>query len=213
MSQHGWWRRLAPSVWRAASFAALAIVAVYVLIVAGKGFIAAFDNADFPESLAVKLEGWPVIFPVHMVTGALALLVVPLVVGLRHTRWHRWAGRAAAVIIAIAGVSAYPVAAYQPVTAYSGAGFITQATVWMTLLGFAIWSIRRGRVAQHRAAMLMMAAVTSGAVFFRLWLGLWVMTHGYKHFLLAYSLDAWLAWSLPLAAVAIWLWRGGRALS
>ena len=44
-----------------------------------KAVTAAFLNDDFPEGLAIKVELLPVIFPLHMVTGALALLALLLV--------------------------------------------------------------------------------------------------------------------------------------
>lgn len=185
----------------------LAPASVFVTYVAVRAISESYDNEGFPEALAVKLEVLPVIFPVHMVTGGLALLLVPLVLYLRGTRWHRHVGRIAAVDIAVAGATAIPVALVLPVTALSAAGFATQGMIWIILLAFGIWSIRRRRIAAHRAAMLMMAAVTSGAVFFRLFLGLWKVVGIPRHFEAFYALDAWIAWGLPLIATAIWLHR------
>ena len=183
----------------------LALAGVFVTYVAVRGISESYDNEGFPEALAIKLEVLPVIFPLHMVTGGLALLLVPLVLYLRGTRWHRTVGRLAAVDIAIAGVTAIPVALVLPVTNMSAAGFAAQGLVWIALLAFGIWSILRRRIFAHRAAMLMMAAVTSGAVFFRLYLGLWKMVNVSRNFETFYALDAWLAWSLPLIATATWL--------
>lgn len=183
----------------------LAPLAVFVMHVAVRGISESFDNEGFPEPLAVKLELLPIIFPVHMVTGGLALLLVPLVLYLRGTRWHRSVGRVAALDILIAGITAIPVAVVMPVTMTSAAGFVAQAIAWMVLLGFGIWNIRRGRVAAHRACMLMLAAVTSGALFFRVYLGLWKMFGISGYFDTFYAVDAWLAWGLPLIGMAIWL--------
>lgn len=193
------------AVWR---WLILAPLGVFVMYVAMRGISESFDNEGFPEALAVKLDVLPVIFPVHMVTGGLALLLVPLVLFLRGTSWHRLVGRFAAIDILVAGVTAIPVAVVLPVTAVSAAGFAAQGIVWMVLLGFGIWAIRGGRVAYHRACMLMMAAVTSGALFFRIYLGLWKKYGVSGHFELFYALDAWIAWGLPLLGVAIWLRLG-----
>lgn len=161
--------------------------------------MAAFENDNFPESLAVKVEVMPILFPLHMLSGGLALLLVPMAIALRRRpRWHRLAGRIAAADVAIAGVTAFPVALVLPVTGWSAAGFTAQGFVWLLLLGLGLWHIRRGRIAAHRAMMVMLAATTSGAIFFRVYLALWaIFAHG-RHFELFYACDAWIAWLLPL---------------
>ncbi len=184
-------------------FVMLAGLGIFVTYAALRAISESFDNDGFPEALAVKLELLPLIFPVHMVAGGLSLLLVPLTLSLRGTRWHRLAGRVAAFDIVVAGLTAIPVALDQPVTRVSAAGFGLQALTWMALLGFGIWQIRRGHVAQHRAAMLMLAAVTSGALFFRLFLATWKLVGARGHFNVFYACDAWVAWMLPLIVMAL----------
>lgn len=172
--------------------------------------MAAFVNDDFPEALAIKVELMPWLFPLHMVTGGLALVLVPMTYLLRHhARHHRIAGRITAVDVILAGITAFPVALMEPVTIWSAAGFSAQAAAWLTLLALAIRAIRRGDVERHRACMLMMAAVTSGAVFFRICLALWAIYGQYRHYHLFYALDSWLAWAIPLALTAFLLNRAG----
>ena len=190
------------AVWR---WLMLAPLGVFVMYVAVRGIFESFDNEGFPEALAVKLELLPIIFPVHMVTGGLALLLVPVVLYLRGTKWHRLFGRIAAIDIFVAGITAIPVAVVMPVTNTSAAGFVAQGITWIVLLGLGVWSIRGGRVAAHRACMLMLAAVTSGALFFRVYLGLWKVFGVSEYFDTFYALDAWIAWGLPLIGMAIWL--------
>jgi hypothetical protein len=197
--------RASPRILAVLRWLMLASLGIFVMYVAVRGISESFDNEGFPEALAVKLELLPVIFPIHMVTGGLALLLVPTVLWLRGTRWHRLVGRIAAVDIFIAGVTAIPVAVVMPVTTASAAGFVAQGVAWIVLLGLGIWSIRTGRVASHRACMLMMAAVTSGALFFRVYLGLWKLLGVPKHFETFYAVDAWIAWGLPLVGMALWL--------
>ena len=188
----------------------LTAIAAFVMLTAAKAVGAAFATDDFPEDLGIKVVLMPVIFPVHMVTGGLALLLVPLAYTLRrHARWHRLAGRIAATDIVIAGISAMPVALVAPVTAWSAAGFTAQACTWLVLLTAGIWNIRHRRIARHRAYMLLMAATTSGAVFFRIWLALWAIVTPGRHFEPAYAADAWLAWLIPLAICAALLKRAG----
>ena len=171
---------------------------VYLLLTASKALRETFDNNNFPEALAVKVELLPIIFPLHMFAGGLALLLVPLALVLRHTRWHRWAGRIAAVDILVAGITAIPVALAAPLTPVAAAGFSTQAVVWIALLTKGYWHIRNSEVAAHWRAMVMLAAVTSGAVFFRIYLALWAI-FGDNHYLKTfYGLDSWAAWVAPL---------------
>lgn len=174
-----------------------------------KGFASAFWNHDFPESLAIKVELLPLIFPIHMITGALALVLLPVAILLRRRpRWHRLVGRIAAVDVVIAGLTAFPVAWVAPVTTWSAAGFSAQAVTWLTLLALGIYNIRRRRVAAHWTCMLLMTATTTGAVFFRIFLALWAMLGSSRWFETFYACDAWLAWMLPLGVTALALrWR------
>jgi Predicted membrane protein (DUF2306) len=180
----------------------LAGPALLLILTALKALNETFDNGGFPEALAIKVEELPFVFPLHMFTGGLALLLVPLAIALRRTRWHKTAGRVAAADIVIAGLTAIPVALTSPVTPVSAAGFTMQALTWMGLLAAGLWSIRTGHAARHQACMLMVAAVTSGAVFFRIYLALWAIYGSRAHFKVFYALDAWAAWLLPLAAMA-----------
>lgn len=189
------WRLLGYS----AGLIAFTMVCGLWLLTAAKALMLAADSSDFPEALAIKLELLPVIFPVHMVTGGLSLLLVPLAWALRkRRRWHVPLGRLTAADVLIAGVTAIPVAWVEPVNVWSAAGFIAQAMVWLSLLAAGIWHIRHGRRDSHQAAMLMMAATTSGAFFFRIYLMFWAMFAQGRHFDLFYACDAWIAWALPL---------------
>ncbi len=196
-------RAIAP-LRRAAFALILTSIAGLILYTAGYALLQAFSNDDFPEALAVKVELMPLIFPVHMVTGALALILLPLVIALRRRpRWHRPLGRIAAADVLVAGVTAYPVAWVVPVTTVSAAGFSAQATVWLTLLGLGLWNIRRRRLAAHWTCMILMTATTMGAVVFRVLLALWAMQGASRWFETFYALDSWIAWMLPLGTTAL----------
>jgi uncharacterized membrane protein YozB (DUF420 family) len=186
-------------------YAVIAAIGFFVTYVSFRAIEESWNNEGFPEALAIKLELMPIIFPVHMVTGGLTLLLVPLAIYLRYTSWHKIAGRIAALDIAVSGITAIPVALAYPVTPISGLGFAAQAITWMMLLGLGIWHIKDGRIKQHRACMLMLAAVTSGAIFFRVYLGLWKLLGSGKYFYTFYAIDAWIAWSLPLIAMSFYV--------
>ena len=173
--------------------------------------IAGALNSDaFPEAILIKVLAWPTIFPIHMAAGGFALLLVPAAVALSGGPWHRLVARVAAADVAVAALTAVPVALESPITPWAAAGFTTQAALWLTLLGLGLFFIRRGDARRHRLCMLSMAAVTSGAMFFRVFLAAWVSWNGYTQFKLFYSCDAWMAWLTPLAAMGVWLWVGDR---
>ena len=195
------------SIRRILSITILIAITLYLIIVAAKGIAATFNQEDFPEALAVKMDAFPVIFPIHMLTGGLALLLVPLTYIARRTPFHRWLGVITAILVIISGITALPVAWFAPVTFWSGAGFMMQAIAWLTLLGLGLYSLWKRRFRAHRYYMLLMAAVTSGAVFFRIWLALWAILGDFRYYRLAYSIDAWIGWLLPLTLAIILLKR------
>ncbi len=188
----------------------LAGIGFFVASTAWKALRAPWLVDDFPEALAVKVELLPWLFPLHMMTGGLALVLIPLTLLLRRKpRWHRLAGRTTALNVLIAGITAFPVALVAPVTPLSAWGFAAQGAVWLVLLGLGLWHIRRRRIAAHRACMLLMAATTSGALFFRIYLALFSLYGDVRLYETFYAFDAWIAWSLPLCVMAIFLKRTG----
>ncbi len=189
---------------RLLSTVVLAAIAAFVIATAYKALLAPLHVDDFPEELAVKAELLPVTFPLHMVSGALALVLVPLAILLRGApRWHRPVARIAALDVVVAGVTAFPVALVAPVTVWSAWGFAAQGAVWLILLALGLYHIRAGRSEQHRACMLLMAATMTGAIFFRVYLALWAIFAQGRHYELFYAVDAWVAWSVPLGLTAL----------
>lgn len=191
-------------------FIALAAITAFVIQTAVKALQAPWMVDDFPESLAIKAELLPRIFALHMIAGGLALLLVPVTFLLRRRpRWHRMLGRITAVDVILAGLTAFPVALIAPVTRVSAWGFTAQGAVWLTLLALGVYNIRRGRQAAHRACMLMMTATMSGAIFFRIYLAIWAILGNFRYYEAFYAGDAWLAWAVPLSAMAFFLNRTG----
>ena len=142
----------------------------------------------------------PVIFTAHMVSSAAALLLVPAAIATRRRRdVHRMLGRLLGAFVVIGGLTALPVAIFSDSSIGARAGFFVQSLVWMVLLAAGVMAIRRGNRARHVQLMLAMAAVTTGAVWFRL------MTGSAIYFGLPfepiYVLAAWAGWLLPLSIV------------
>lgn len=193
--------------------ALLAGIALFVILTAWKALIAPWQVEDFPEALYVKVELLPWIFPAHMIAGGLALLLVPLMIVLsRSSRRHRMLARLTAPVVLVAGLTAFPVALVAPVTRISAWGFAAQGAMWLALLGLGIWHARAKRLAQHRGCMLLLAATTTGAVFFRIYLALFVLWGHPRDYEAFYALDAWMAWLLPLIATAFFLKRTGASV-
>jgi hypothetical protein len=184
---------------------ALTIIAIllFVTYTGIRAVFEAWDNDGFPEALAVKLELLPIIFQVHMVAGGVSLLLVPATILLRKTPFHKILGRITAADILLAGVTAPFVAWAVPVTIVSAVGFTTQALLWLGLLSAGIWNIRNGRIAAHQTCMLLLAAVTSGAIFFRIFLALWVKFGDHHYFNNFYAVNAWIAWGIPTVSVLV----------
>ncbi|MBK9011132.1 hypothetical protein [Novosphingobium sp.] len=133
---------------------------------------------------------------------------MPLAILLRHhPRWHRPVARATAVDVAGRG-HGLPVALIAPVT--------YRRRRWASLArgrcGWCCWRWdppSAPATEAHRACMLLLAAATSGAVFFRVYLALFAILGSMRHYELFYALDAWLAWGLPTAITAVVLKRAG----
>ena len=195
---------------RAALLVLLSAIGLFVIQTAWKALRAPWQIDDFPEALYIKTELLPWTFPAHMIAGGLALVLVPAMILLsRQRRWHRRLAWITVPVVAVAGITAFPVALVAPVTAVSAWGFAAQGAVWLALLAAGIWHVRGKRLAPHRAAMLLLAAVTSGAVFFRIFLALFALNGDPRHYQTFYAVDAWAAWGLPLIAMAIFLKRTG----
>ena len=145
----------------------------------------------------------PILFPAHMVTSALALLLAPLVLSVRHRpEIHKALGRLLGVFVVIGGLTSLPVALMSHSTPLARAGFFVQGLVWLYLLTAAILAIRSRQIARHAHLMIAMVAVTTGAVWFRLMTGSAILLN--LPFEPVYAAAAWLGWLIPLSIVMIW---------
>ena len=148
----------------------------------------------------VLAERMPVVFKAHMVSSAVALLLIPAVIAMRRRPdVHRMLGRVLGAFVVIGGLTALPVAIFSHSSFVARAGFFVQGLVWMSLLAAAILAIRKGDRARHVSLMLAMAAVATGAVWFRLMIGSAIYFH--LPFEPVYSAAAWFGWLVPLAIV------------
>ena len=153
-----------------------------------------------PYEMFLLAERAPIIFRLHMAASALALLLVPAVITVRHSpHLHRTLGRLVGVFVVIGGLTALPVAIVSSSGPAARAGFFVQGCVWLALFYLGWRAIKHGDRTGHVRFMLAMTAVTSGAVWFRVMTGAALLFH--LPFETAYAFAAWAGWIVPLAAV------------
>jgi len=142
----------------------------------------------------------PILFPAHMLSSGLALLFAPLVIAVRHRPdIHRALGRLLGAFVVIGGLTSLPVAIMSHSPVLARAGFVVQGLVWLFLFGGALIAIRQRNVLRHAHLMMAMAAVTTGAVWFRVITGTAIALG--LPFEPVYSLAAWAGWIIPLSLV------------
>lgn len=165
-----------------------------VALASGLGLVA------LPYEMFLLAERIPAAFKVHMVTGALVLLLAPGVVAARnHRRLHRMLGRVLGGFVIVSGLTALYVATMSSSSIAARAGFFVQGLVWLTLFAAAIAAIRSGARLRHARLMLAMVAVTTGAVWFRLIIGSAILLD--LPFAETYAVAAWAGWIIPLTIV------------
>ena len=165
-----------------------------VAIGSGSGLIA------LPYEMHLIDQRAPLVFRLHMIASAVALLLSPVVIALRSQRpLHRMLGRVLGFFVVAGGLSSLPVAVVSHSSVLARTGFFVQGLVWMGLLAVAIAAIRAGHVARHRTLMLAMVAVTSGAVWFRLITATAIVLE--LPFEAVYAFAAWAGWMLPLVVI------------
>jgi uncharacterized membrane protein len=145
----------------------------------------------------------------HAITGGIALLVGPFQFLPRfRTRFpavHRTIGRIYMICIVIGSI----MAAYSAIVSTAGfvaqVGFLLLAIIWFYSILQAYIAIRQGHIQLHRIWMIRNYALTTAAIFLRLWLGLGVaylvMTHNLHGDVTAtpvYISSAWISWVGPL---------------
>lgn len=160
----------------------------------------------------VLTERMPFVFSMHMLTSAVALLLMPVVIlTRRRPQYHRMLGRLVGGFVVAGGLTALPVAIFSDSSIAARAGFFTQALVWLYLLARGVSSIRIGDRQRHMFYMLAMFAVTTGAIWFRLITGTAIALQ--LPFAPIYAAAAWLGWLLPLTLVYVYRHRATALLS
>jgi hypothetical protein len=173
---------------------ALSLIVAIVAFGSGSGLIA------LPFEMSLVDRRLPGIFRIHMLASAIVLVLLPVALSLRfRPRLHRRIGWLLGAFVVAGGLTALPVAIFSYSWWPARAGFFVQGLVWLGLFVAAVLAIRRGDRARHAHLMLAMAAVTTGAVWFRVLTGTAILFD--LPFEAIYAASAWIAWLVPLALV------------
>jgi hypothetical protein len=160
----------------------------------------ALGLADLPHPLAMLDARLPVVFRIHMLAGALGLMLLPVALALRGVPWlHRRLGRAAAALLLVAALAGVPSALASEAAWPARLGFLAQGTCCATFLALAWCAIRRRDAAAHARHMARAAAIVSGVIWLRLAVGSAVALQ--LPFYASYAAIAWASWLVPLLAV------------
>jgi len=181
----------------------IAILFIPVVLIMPVGLVAIGSGTGLialPYEMFELARRAPILFPTHMLSSALALLLAPVVIIVRQRpKLHRPLGRLLGGFVVIGGLTALPVAIMSHSTPWARAGFFVQGVVWLYLLGAAYAAIRARNIPRHARLMIAMVAVTTGAVWFRLMTGTAIALN--LPFEPVYALSAWIGWMAPLALV------------
>ncbi len=173
---------------------ALSLIVAMVALASGLGLIA------LPFEMSLVDRRLPVVFRIHMLASAMVLVLLPVALALRfRPRLHRRIGWLLGAFVVAGGLTALPVAIFSFSSIPARAGFFAQGLVWLWLFQAAVQAIRRGDRGRHALLMLAMVAVTTGAVWFRLFTGSAILFD--LPFEPIYAASAWIAWLIPLALV------------
>ncbi|WP_224814884.1 DUF2306 domain-containing protein [Hasllibacter sp. MH4015] len=159
------------------------------------------------DHVAYHIENVGSILAVHMVAGGLAVLLVPLQVSRMWRRGdrrkHVYLGWALVPIVTIAALTTPPISFNMALPFWSEAGFALGSVAWFGALVMGMWYIRQRDFEYHRRWMVMMAALSFGAVSFRLQLPIlrlfWDMDVVFPYL-------GWTCWVPNVIVVALW-WR------
>lgn len=174
-----------------------------MVLLAGVGLIALGSGSGLialPYEMFILDQRMPVVFRLHMLSSGVALLLLPAVIAARQRpSLHRKMGRVLAFFVIAGALTALPVAVLSHASFAARAGFFAQGVVWLSLLTAGLMAIRRRDRGTHQRFMMAMAAVTTGAIWFRLMTGTAILLH--LPFEASYAAASWLGWLIPLTIV------------
>jgi uncharacterized membrane protein len=184
----------------------LALVALFALFLtmAVVSVLEAFGYIDFPVFLLITLAATPIAFQTHMVASSAGTAAAVIALAVRKgTRWHKIMGWSSSALLLIGVTASVFVISYGDASLSSRIAFTLQATCLTFFLVRAIVAARRRLVALHRANMILMVSVLSGAPLSRLLLQMPSVRSLDPD--VQYSLTSAISWLLPLIVTGFYL--------
>lgn len=188
-------------------------------VVLAKTILAVFSNySDYfpPNFSAAFLLGrethfagaYAVAFYVHIVSGPLSLMLVPLLLSptirQRFPGWHRRLGKLQVVLVTLlVAPSGLWMARYAMTGSVAAVAFALLAVLTGLTAGLGWQAAQQRRWRQHERWMQRCAALLSSAIVLRFLGGL----SDWLNWDETYPASAWLSWLVPLTALELWYWR------
>jgi hypothetical protein len=147
-------------------------------------------------------------FYVHILVGPLTVLLGTFLLWNRGAgrwrAWHRWGGRVQMAFIFVALVPSGLVMATQALAGpIAGWGFALLSVATAITAALALWRVMRGQILLHQQWAFRCYLLLVSPLLFRLVAGVFIVTQSESE--LAYRLNAWLSWLVPLAVYEAWL--------
>jgi uncharacterized membrane protein len=198
----------------------MAIAKAMVVVLSAKVFVGIlleyrrYFPADFEAAFLIgrreSFHGlYAAAFYTHLLAGPCSLLLGALLMSsgarCRYVRLHRWAGRVQAAIIYAALVPSSLVMATQALTgAAAGWGFALLALATAYCMAAAIVFAQQRQFAIHQRWATRTFVLLVSPLLFRLVSGALIVLE--RESAVAYSVNAWLSWLVPLIGYELW-WR------
>jgi hypothetical protein len=147
-------------------------------------------------------------FYMHILVGPLTVLLGTFLLwnrGVGRWRgWHRWGGRVQMAFIFVALVPSGLVMATQALAGpIAGWGFALLSIATGATAALALWHAVRGQILLHQQWAWRCYLLLVSPLLLRLVSGVFIVTQSESE--LAYRLNAWLSWLVPLAVYELWL--------
>jgi len=139
---------------------------------------------------------WNIAFYIHIIFGAIALLVGWTQFSLKsrttNIKMHRIIGKLYICSVILSSLSGIYIGLFATGGFWASLGFITLAIIWFSSTLKAYFSIRKKQVILHQKMMIYSYAACFAAVTLRIWLPLLISI--LNDFTKAYIITAWVCW-------------------
>jgi len=151
-------------------------------------------------------------FYTHILSGPPTIVLGTFLVWSRgvgpYRRWHRWAGR---LQIALVLLTLVPSGLVMATRAFAGPiagwGFAALSIATAVSAAFTVWYACLGRISRHERWATRLYILLISPLILRIISGVLIVTGSESE--IAYRLNAWLSWLIPLATYEIWQYQRG----